>query len=78
MSLFGKYLDILAVGERKDKNVLSQYSVYQLIEEFKRFQLKEAFDYTYKAKLAGATKVKDPKDWMTDVFINEDDEDENN
>ena len=67
MSLYGRYINILAVGEHKDKNVLSNYSVYQLVEEFKRFQLKESFDFTYQAKLAGITKIKDPKDWMTDM-----------
>lgn len=68
-SIFGRYLNILAVGERKDKNELAQYSVYQLIEEFKRFELKEAFDYTIQAKMAGATKIKDAKDWMQDITL---------
>ena len=67
LSVFGRYMNILAVGECKDKNVLRNYSVYQLIEEFKRFQLKEAFDYTFQAKMAGATKIKDAKDWTGDV-----------
>ena len=67
MSLFGRYINILAVGEEKDKNILRDYSVYQLTEEFKRFQLYEAFNYTFKAKLAGATKLKDAKDWMGDI-----------
>ena len=66
-SIFGRYLNILAIGEHKDKNELKQYSVYQLIEEFKRFQLKETFDYTFQAKMAGATKIKDAKDWMQDI-----------
>ena len=66
-SIFGRYMNVLAVGERKNKNELSQYSVYQLIEEFKRFELKEAFDYTLQAKMAGAKNVKDAKDWMQDI-----------
>lgn len=66
-SIFGRYLNILAIGEHKDKNELKQYSVYQLIEEFKRFQLKETFDYTFQARMAGATKIKDAKDWMQDI-----------
>lgn len=71
LSVFGRYINILAVGEHKDKNVLRNYSVYQLIEEFKRFQLKEAFDYTFQAKMAGATKIKDAKDWTGDVQFGE-------
>ena len=66
-SIFGRYMNILAVGEQKDKNELRNYSVYQLIEEFKRFELKQAFDYTIQAKMAGATKVKDAKDWMSEI-----------
>ena len=74
ISLYGRYINILAVGEHKDKNVLSNYSVYQLVEEFKRFQLKESFDFTYQAKLAGATKIKDPKDWMADMSFGSEEE----
>ena len=75
-SIYGRYISILAVGLQKDKKSLAKYSVYQLIEEFKRFQLKEAFDYTIQAKLAGATKIKDTKDWMTDIRFGEVDNDE--
>ena len=75
-SLYGRYIDILAVGLQKDKNILKKYSVFQLIEEFKRFQLKEEFDYTFQAKMAGATKVKDAKNWMDDIqFGNNNSED---
>jgi hypothetical protein len=66
-SVFGRYINILAVGMKKDKNQLAKYSVYQLIEEFNRFELKEAFDYTLQAKMAGAKNVKDAKDWMQDI-----------
>ena len=75
-SIFGRYINILAVGEHKSKNELSNYSVYQLIEEFKRFELKEAFDYTVRAKMAGATKIKDAKDWMQDIILGVDLEEE--
>jgi len=68
LSIFGRYLNILATGASKDKNMLKKYSVYQLIEEFNRFNLKETFDYTCQARLAGATKIKDPKDWTQNVF----------
>lgn len=74
-SIFGRYINILAVGENKNKNELKQYSVYQLIEEFKRFQLKETFDYTFQARMAGAQNVKDAKDWMQDITFGIDLED---
>jgi len=69
-SVFGRYLNILAVGENKDKNILAQYSVYQLLEEFNRFELKQAFDYTLQAKMAGAKNVKDVKDWTSESAFN--------
>ena len=75
MSLYGRYINILAVGLGKNKNELKQYSVYQLIEEFKRFTLKQTFDYTFQAKMAGATKLKDAKDWMGDVQFGDIEED---
>lgn len=72
MSLYGRYINILAVGLQKDKNELKKYSVYQLIEEFKRFTLKQTFDYTFQARMAGATKLKDAKDWMGDIQFGDD------
>lgn len=73
-SIYCRYIDVLAVGEHKDKNLLSDYSVFQLVEEFKRFQLKETFDYTFQAKMAGATKIKDAKDWMGPIKFGDDDD----
>ena len=67
MSILERYISILAVGERKDKNELANYTVFQLVDEFKRFQLKETFDFTFQAKMAGAQKIKDAKDWMGDL-----------
>jgi len=75
MSVLERYISILAVGERKDKNQLAEYSVFQLVDEFKRFQLKETFDFTFQAKMAGAQKIKDAKDWMGDIQFGDDKED---
>ena len=71
MSILERYMSILAVGEKKDKNELANYSVFQLVDEFKRFQLKETFDFTFQAKMAGAQKIKDAKDWMGDLESND-------
>lgn len=40
VSVLYRYISILAVGEQKDMNSLLQYTVYQLSEEFRRYQLK--------------------------------------
>ena len=43
------------------------YTVYQLLDEFQRFELKMAYDMFIKARLAGAKDLKEPKDWMKDI-----------
>ena len=45
-------------------NVLLQYNLYQLFDEFKRFQLKMNYDIYIQAKMAGAKDLKEVEDWM--------------
>lgn len=66
-SLLSRYVSILAVGERKDINELMNYTVYQLMDEYNRFQLKTKYDIWIKSKLAGATGMEDPEDWLKDI-----------
>lgn len=67
VSIFSRYVSILSVGERKDVNTLMDYTVYQLKDEFKRFQMKENFDFYMKAKLAGAQDLEEVDNWMDDI-----------
>lgn len=68
-SVFDLYLSILAVGEHKDKNQLAQYSIYQLLDEFKRFQKEQAYRTWLKLKTTfGAKDVKDVDNWMDDLY----------
>ena len=67
ISIFSRYISILAVGEHKDMNELLNYTVFQLFDEFQRFQLKMAHDIYVQSKLAGATKIEEPEDWMEDI-----------
>lgn len=66
-SLFTRYASILAIAQNLDLNVVLSYTVYQLLDEFKRFELKYSFDITVKQKLAGAKDVEDPENWMDDI-----------
>lgn len=68
ISVFSRYISILSVGEGKDKNSLCNLSIYQLYDEFERYQLKLAYDLYIKKVLAGATpeKMEAPEDWMKD------------
>ena len=65
--IYSKYISILSVGLKKDKNELSNYTVYQIRDEFKRFQLKEQFDIYIKAKMAGAQDLEEVENWMEDI-----------
>ena len=67
VAIFSRYVSILAVGEKKDINSFMNYTVYQLYDEFQRFELKTASDIFFKARLAGAQDMKAPEDWMKDI-----------
>ena len=67
VAIFSRYISVLAVGEKKDINSLMDYTVYQLKDEFERFQKKQNFDFNMKARLAGATYLEDVDNWMEDI-----------
>ena len=67
LSIYGKYISILAVGLGKDINMLSNYTVYQIRDEFQRFIMKENYDVYIKAKLAGAKDLEEVDNWMDDI-----------
>lgn len=66
-SIFDRYISILSVGLQKDKNELIKYSVYQLFDEFERYQAKVAYDIYVQAKMAGAKDIEDVDNWMKDL-----------
>jgi len=67
VAVFSRYVSILAVGLKKDMNELMQYTVFQLKDEFKRFQKKEEFDFYMQAKMAGAKDLGEVESWMEDI-----------
>ena len=67
IAILSKYVSILAVGEQKNINDLMQYTVYQLFDEFDRFELKEQFDLYIRAKLAGARDLEEVDNWKKDI-----------
>lgn len=68
ISILSRYTSILAIGLKIDLRVLCRYTVYQIYDQFKRYQLKEAYDMNMKARLAGATELEDPEDWKQDLY----------
>ena len=65
-SIFGHYISILSVGLQKDKNSFSNYTIYQLLDEYNRFQAKISYDAYVQAKIAGAENLEDVDHWMID------------
>ena len=66
--IFGRYMSIISVYNGISFKDLEQYTVFQLYDIFKRVQLKIAYDMAMRAKLAGAKDVKNPDDWMKDLY----------
>lgn len=67
VAILSRYVSILSVGEQKDMNSFMQYTVYQLFDEFKRYELKMSYDFYFQAKLAGAKDLQEVDDWMKDI-----------
>lgn len=67
VNIFSRYASILAVGLQKDLNEIMQYTVYQVMDEFERFKLKQDFDVYVQAKMAGAKDMEEVKNWMEDI-----------
>ena len=72
VAILSRYVSVLAVGENKDMNSLLNYTIYQLFDEFKRFQLKLNWDINLQARMAGAKDLQEVDDWMEDIHSNVD------
>ena len=49
-------------------NSLLNYTVFQIYDEFERFNLKTAFDLNLQVRMAGATDVEEAENWMKDLY----------
>ena len=67
IDMLSRYVSILSVAHQKDMNALLNYTMYQLLDEFKRTQLKMNHDMYIQAKMAGAKDLKEVEDWMQDI-----------
>lgn len=65
MNIYSRYISILGTGN----NLIDylNYTIYQLRDQFQRFQLKENNDIYIKAKLAGAQNMEEVDNWMEDI-----------
>lgn len=62
IEVIGRYASILAIGLHLDLNSVMNYTLYQMFDQIKRFELKSGYDIYTKAKMAGASDLKDPED----------------
>lgn len=68
-SVISRRISILTVGSGKSFETLCNYTLYQLFDEFKRYELKYNFDIYIKAKMAGAQKLEEAENWMKDIHL---------
>ena len=66
ISILSRYISILILGNHHTYSELMQYTVYQLFDEFRRFEKKYSYDAWFRAKLAGAQNLEDVENWMSD------------
>ena len=62
IDIISRYISILTVGQKKDMNMFLNYTLFQLFDEFKRFELKNSHDIYVQAKMAGAKDLKEVED----------------
>ena len=62
-----RYISILAAGQQKDINQLMNYSLYQLVDQFRRFKMREDYEMVVRLRLAGAKDVESVPHWMGDL-----------
>lgn len=72
IDILSRYVSILTVGEKKDMNSLMNYTIYQLFDEFQRYELKASYDLYFEARMAGAQNLKEPKDWTKSLYFDDD------
>lgn len=64
IDILSRYISILTIGNYHTIPELMQYTVYQLFDQFRRFEKKFAYDTWFSAKLAGAQNLDDVDNWM--------------
>ena len=66
ISILSRYVSILTIGNHHTIQELMQYTIYQLFDQFRRFEKKFSYDTWFSAKLAGAQNLDDVDNWLSD------------
>ena len=67
IDILSRYISILSVAQQVDINILLNYTIYQLYDIYRRYELKAGYDMYVQAKMAGAKDLKEVEDWMQDI-----------
>ena len=67
ISILSLFASIVAVGQQQDLNEVLNYTVYQLFDQYDRFELREANDMHFRAQLAGARDLKEIDNWRKNI-----------
>lgn len=67
VSILHRFASILAVGQRQNLNEILGYTVYQLFDQYDRFELKEMNDMHFRAQLAGARDLQEVDNWRKEI-----------
>lgn len=68
--IIGRYVSVISTGLSIDINSVMNYTIYQLFDQIKRYELKISYDLYVKGKFAGAKDTKEPEDWMKSIHSN--------
>lgn len=66
-STLTQYLSLLAIGIGADLNVLMRLTMFQLYDLVERYMLYTNWDLYVKQRLAGATEIQEPENWMKPI-----------
>ena len=60
--IIGRYISVLSVGLSVDIKTFMDYTIYQLFDQIKRYELKIGYDLYIQGQLAGVQDAKEPED----------------
>lgn len=65
--IIGRYISVLSIGLSIDIKTFMDYTIYQLFDQIKRYELKIGYDLYIQGQLAGVQDAKEPEDWMKSI-----------
>ena len=65
--IIGRYISVLSVGLSIDIKTFMDYTIYQLFDQIKRYELKIGYDLYIQGQLAGVQDAKETEDWMKSI-----------